>query len=171
MSLQRKLILVMVVGMLGLALSGCMPLRRPVTPTPPNTPDTTAPNPQLPNQPAPSTPGTTPTGGTADRIITLLNAMPEVQNSYALTIGNVAFVGVDLKDNVSADAENKLKDKISNDVKREQPELAEVWVTGDPDLVTRIRDLSERITRGEPITGFFTEIEAIAKKLQPQSGR
>lgn len=94
--------------------------------------------------------------------------MPEVKTSYALVVGNVAMVGVDMRDKLSADKENALKTRISADTKRQMPELAEVWVTSDPDLVKRIRDLAGRISRGEPITGLFEEISIIAKKLQPK---
>lgn len=157
--MKKKLIMPIVIALIIASLAGCMPLRRP-TPTP-----TPAPTPINPMTPAPQ--GNV-QATTADRVVKLVNAMPEVKSSYALVVGNVAMVGVDLRDKLTADRENVLKTRISADTKRQMPELAEVWVTSDPDLVTRIRDLAGRIGRGEPVTGFFDEISNIAKKLQPK---
>jgi YhcN/YlaJ family sporulation lipoprotein len=159
-----KLLVIAVVFSMLIGLPACMPMRRPA-PTPAPTP--TNPENQLGQQNM--TPGQNAQSTTAaDRVVRLVNAMPEVKGSYALVVGNVAMVGVDMRDKLSGDKENELKDRISADTKRQMPELAEVWVTADPDLVTRIRDLAGRIARGEPITGFFEEISNIAKKLQPK---
>lgn len=159
--MQKRLIMFIVLALIITSLAGCLPMRRP-TPTP-------TPTPTNPMTPVP-TPTPTPTAQatTADRVVRIVNAMPEVKTSYALVVGNVAMVGVDMRDKLSADKENALKTRISADTKRQMPELAEVWVTSDPDLVKRIRDLAGRISRGEPVTGFFEEISIIAKKLQPK---
>ncbi len=154
--MRKKLIRLTVLALVIASLAGCMPMRRPAPTPTPNTP--VAPQPDQQNVQA----------TVADRVVKLVNAMPEVKSSYALVVGNVAMVGVDLRDQLSGDKENELKSRISANTKKEIPELAEVWVTSDPDLVTRIRDLAGRISRGEPITGFFDEITNIAKKLQPQ---
>lgn len=95
--------------------------------------------------------------------------MAEVKGSYAVVLGNVAMVGVDLRDRMDGDQENALKTRISSEVKRQMPTLAEVWVSADPDLVVRIRDLAARISRGEPISGFMDEITQLLQKLQPKS--
>lgn len=162
--MQKQYVRMFIVLLIILSLAGCTPFRRP-TPTP-----------QTPT-PTPGVPGTetTPPGQmqeqlpTADRVTRIVNAMSEVKMSSALIIGNVALVGVDLRDKLSGDQENRLKEQISTDTKRQIPELAEVWVTSDPDLLTRIRDLAARISRGEPVTGLFDEIDTIVKKLQPQA--
>ncbi len=154
--MRKRLVQMTVILLILASLAGCMPMRRP-TPTPtPNTP--VVPQPDQQNVQA----------TVADRVVKLVNAMPEVKASYALVVGNVAMVGVDLRDRLSGDKENELKSRISAETKKQLPELVQVWVTADPDLVTRIRDLAGRISRGEPITGFFDEITEIAKKLQPQ---
>ncbi|HBK84837.1 MAG TPA: hypothetical protein DDZ53_02255 [Firmicutes bacterium] len=153
--MRKQFIFSLVVMLIIASLAGCMPFRRP-TPTP------------TPTNPITPTPQSTVQPTAADRVIKIVNAMPEVKTSYALVVGNVAMVGVDLRDKLTADKENALKTRISADTKRQMPELAEVWVTSDPDLVTRIRNLASRISRGEPITGFFDEITNIAKKLQPK---
>ncbi len=156
--MHKRLVQATAVVLIVASLTGCMPFRRPA-PTPTPTPDTPmAPQPEQQNVQA----------TVADRIMKLVNAMPEVKASYALVVGNVAMVGVDLRDRLSGDKENELKSRISAETKKQFPELAEVWVTADPDLVTRIRELAGRISRGEPITGFFDQITEIAKKLQPQ---
>lgn len=167
--MQKKLIKLIVAAVMVsilLNLAGCMPMRRPA-PTPAPTPT----NPENQLDPRNTAPGQNQNvqATTADRVVRLVNAMPEVKGSYALVVGNVAMVGVDMRDRLSGDKENELKDRISAETKRQMPELAEVWVTADPDLVTRIRDLASRIGHGEPITGFFEEISEIAKKLQPQA--
>lgn len=159
--MQKRMIMFIVLALIVTSLAGCLPMRRP-TPTPTPTPT----NPMTPG-PTP-TPTPTAQATTADRVVRIVNAMPEVKTSYALVVGNVAMVGVDMRDKLSADKENALKTRISADTKRQMPELAEVWVTSDPDLVKRIRDLAGRISRGEPVTGFFEEISNIAKKLQPK---
>lgn len=156
--MQKKLIKFIVIMLVLTSLAGCMPFRRPApTPSPSPTPS-----------PTPITPDQNVQATSADRVVKIINAMDNVKGSYAVVIGNVAMVGVDLRDNLSGDQENELKTRISAETKRQLPELSEVWITADPDLVTRIRDLAERIGRGEPITGFFDEISNIAKKLQPQ---
>ncbi|NLW17069.1 MAG: hypothetical protein GX033_05410, partial [Firmicutes bacterium] len=130
--MRKKLIRLTVLALVIASLAGCMPMRRPAPTPTPNTP--VAPQPDQQNVQA----------TVADRVVKLVNAMPEVKSSYALVVGNVAMVGVDLRDQLSGDKENELKSRISANTKKEIPELAEVWVTSDPDLVTRIRDLAGR---------------------------
>lgn len=161
--MQKKFIGIFIVLLIMASLAGCMPVRRPApTPTP-------APGPApVPTEPRTAKPEQV-QGGMATRVTKLVDAMPEVKSSSALVVGNVAMVGVDLRDKLTAAKEDTLKTKISADTKKQMPELAQVWITSDPDLFTRIRDLARRIEQGEPITGFFDEISTIGKKLQPKS--
>lgn len=148
----RKLAFFVLLALLISSFSGCASFRRP------------APGPAVPQV----TPGNQVQPTVADQIVQMVNKMTGVKASYAVVIGNLAMIGVDLKDRLNADQENQLKDRIAAEVKAKMPQLAEVWVTADPDLVVRIRDLAARIARGEPISGFFDEVNNLIQKLRPQ---
>ena len=162
-TMKKRWTLLIVTVLIIASLAGCTAYRRPTpTPTPTPTPDPEAP--EMPMTPAPQTAQPT----TADRVVKVVNSMAEVKSSYAVVVGNVAMVGVDLRDKLTTSQEESLKNRISSETKRQMPELAEVWVTSDPDLVKSIRDLAARISRGEPISGFFDEITQIMRKLEPE---
>ncbi|MGI6343934.1 MAG: YhcN/YlaJ family sporulation lipoprotein [Bacillota bacterium] len=158
--LKKKLSVILVLALVMFTLSGCTLYRRPDARQQQTMPG--------PNQPTPITPTTPARTTSADQIVRMVNSREEVKNSYAVVLGNVAIVGVDMNDRISGDRENRLKDDISAQVEKEMPELAEVWVTADPDLVVRVRDLARRIERGEPISGFLDEVGELLKKLRPQ---
>ncbi len=153
--MRNKWLLILAFTLVLTSITGCAVYRRPT----PNTPS--VPNPATPNNQVQPT--------VADQIIQQVNAMPQVKGSYAVVLGNVAMVGIDLRDRLSGEQENALKTRISTEVKQKMPALAEVWVSADPDLVVRIRDLAARIGRGEPVSGFMDQITALFKKLQPKS--
>ncbi len=159
--MKKRLLLLLVLVLVLSSMAGCAIYRRP------------APNQQ--GQPAPNAPAVPPNAqvqpSIADQIVRTVNAIEGVKGSYAVVLGNVAMVGVDLKDRLSGEQERELKTRVADEVERQIPNLAEVWVSADPDLVVRIRGLAERIARGEPISGFMDEITELLQKLQPQGSR
>jgi YhcN/YlaJ family sporulation lipoprotein len=159
--MKKRMLLLLVLLLVLASMAGCAVYRRPA--------------PNQPTQPGPTTPMVPPNAqaqpSVADEIVRIVNAMQGVKGSYAVVLGNVAMVGVDLKDRLSGEQEDQLKTRIATEVERQIPNLAEVWVSADPDLVVRIRSLADRIARGEPISGFMDEVTELLQKLQPEASR
>lgn len=54
---------------------------------------------------------------------------------------------------------------------KEDPQGANALVTADPDLVQRIRELSDDINKGRPLSGLTDELAEIAGRISPQPSK
>jgi len=99
------------------------------------------------------------------RIASAARSVEGVQNAWGITSGSIALVAVELNDMVRGQVE-AVKDEVSDQVE-ELPGIDRAIVTADPDLVVRIRKISEGIAAGQPLSSFRTEIDALLRSLAP----
>ncbi|MET3576339.1 YhcN/YlaJ family sporulation lipoprotein [Bhargavaea ullalensis] len=90
-----------------------------------------------------------------------------VKGATVLMTANNAYVGVDL-DNGKDETED-LKTKIRDEVKKVKPEIANVYVSADPDFSKQMSDYGKKIDEGEPVEGFFQEFSDAMKRMFPDS--
>jgi len=111
----------------------------------------------------------------ADQLVTL----PEVKSANVLVTGNNAYVAVGLNYGSSVtntghpqtpgiqDVSGQVKDKIADKVRSVRPDIANVYVSANPDFVERAYALAQDVKNGRPISGVVNEFSNIVKRLFP----
>ncbi|WP_025641218.1 YhcN/YlaJ family sporulation lipoprotein [Schnuerera ultunensis] len=103
----------------------------------------------------------------ANAIAERVAALNEVNRCSVLISGNTAIVGVDMKNNLEGRMTTALKQKIERTVKNMDNNIANVSVTANPDLFTRISTMARDIGAGRPISGFAREFQEILRRITP----
>ncbi|MFC4767318.1 YhcN/YlaJ family sporulation lipoprotein [Effusibacillus consociatus] len=104
----------------------------------------------------------------ADHIAQVLIRIPGVERAYVLLTGRLCLVGVDLKSDISGSKIDTVKYSVKEAAERTGPGYKAV-VTADVDTVTRIRELSNGVRSGRPISSFADEIADILSRLFPET--
>jgi YhcN/YlaJ family sporulation lipoprotein len=169
---RKQLLTVLTVALVITIATGCS-YRRPNTTTPGPTgqgqgsPDQSGPGQTGPAGGVPQAPSGTAVPNEADQLRDIANAVPGVNSSYVVVVTNLALVGIDLRDTMTAAQTEDLKKRVSDTITTRDPRIRQVLVTADPNLVTRLRNLGDRITRGEPISGVWDELTKMLQQLKP----
>lgn len=97
----------------------------------------------------------------ADRIANLA----DVDTANVIATDNNAYVAVKLAN--GAKLTNKLKNKISNAVKKTDNDIDNVYVSANPDFFQHMSDYGKDIRSGRPVTGFFNEFSQMIQRTFP----
>ncbi len=159
-------------------VAGCTPARKPVPgptdPTPgtneqaPGTTDP-APGPVVP-APAPTENiNREPTGEQqrADKIAREVVRVEGVRKATVVVSDKTAYVGVEM-DNRDDSSAKRVKKDVVNRAMVAVPTLSVVNVTADPDLLTRLRKVSDGVKSGKPVSTFNRELTEISGRITPQ---
>ncbi|MFC5603193.1 YhcN/YlaJ family sporulation lipoprotein [Sporosarcina koreensis] len=117
--------------------------------------------------------GTNTTGNTerkvevADDAADKIAALKEVERANVLVTDRNAYVGVELKKNVKES--EALKKKIADEVRRVHTEFNNVYVSFNPDVVTRFTEYGNQIRAGKPVEGFFEEFTTSIHRMFPEA--
>ncbi|GGA32337.1 putative lipoprotein YlaJ [Kroppenstedtia guangzhouensis] len=106
----------------------------------------------------------------ARRLVEIANGMPQVEGATALVVGRYTIVGLDLDPTLDRGRSATVKYSVAEALE-EDPQGANALVTADPDLVQRIRELSDDINKGRPISGLADELAEIAGRISPQPSK
>jgi YhcN/YlaJ family sporulation lipoprotein len=104
---------------------------------------------------------------TADRLASLARKVPEVKAANCVVFGNIVIVGIDVDGRLDRSRVGTIKYAVAEAL-RQDPQGVRAVVTADPDLAARIREISEDIRRGRPVSGFANELADIVGRLMPQ---
>jgi len=104
---------------------------------------------------------------TADHLAELAEAVNGVKNARAVVLGRFAVVGIDVDKDLERSEVGTIKYAVAEAL-RQDPQGVRAVVTADPDLAARIREISEDIRRGRPVSGFANELADIVGRLMPQ---
>jgi len=141
------------------ALFGCAGQKKPFGVGQGNPPAPTAPAPQDPLPKAPNE---------ADRLANALAAealkIEGVKGASVVLTGSTALVGIDL--NPGADA-NIVKERVANTLRNANNQVANVLVSTDPEISSRIAGISKGVAEGRPLSSFSAEVNEIIKRLSP----
>jgi YhcN/YlaJ family sporulation lipoprotein len=88
-----------------------------------------------------------------------------VTSANVLVTGKNAYVAVVLNPNqpLSRDFE----DQIAQQVKSTDPAIQNVYVSANPDFVSRVQTYVNDVRLGKPVSGFFNEFTEIVRRLFP----
>ena len=78
-----------------------------------------------------------------------------------------AYVGIDQKAGLEDEETERIKRDVSNEVKAAEPRLTAVYVSSDPDTVSRLRQIANGIANGQPVSAFDQELAEIVKRISP----
>ncbi|MCC5800652.1 YhcN/YlaJ family sporulation lipoprotein [Rossellomorea vietnamensis] len=106
----------------------------------------------------------------ADREAGKVAELKEVRSAYVLTTDQNAYVAAVLEDDKNGNVSKKLEKKISDQVKKENGSINNVYVSTNPDFVDRMRGYADKARNGKPIEGFGEEIADMVKRVFPNRG-
>lgn len=161
-----KLPVLAAVFIIGITLAaGCNVARKPA---PQNPPGNQVPAPAAPSgEPMPT--NTEEINKMASNLSNAAARVPGVNGATVVIAGTIAYVGVDQKAGLEKSETERIKRDVSNEVKKAEPRLTAVYVSSDPDTITRLRRIADGIAAGQPITAFDNELAEIVKRLNPTS--
>jgi hypothetical protein len=116
-----------------------------------------------------------------ERVTSAAKSVDGVRDAWAVTTpmpsmtgtadrdNTVALVGVNLESSIRGESETSTLEEIKAAV-RNISEIDQVVVSSAPTIVNRIRDVSEGIARGEPMSKFESDMNAIIRDMIPTAG-
>jgi len=106
----------------------------------------------------------------SDRIANKISAMPGIGSAFVVMTDHNAYVAVkeEAKSNAGSTAlTNEVKDKIANQVKALSPSVENVYVSANPDFVSRMEGYAADVKAGHSIQGFLAEFNALVERVFP----
>lgn len=106
-----------------------------------------------------------PTGQDKDQTIGDRNIGPDgLRNNGMYDAKNNGMAGAGTEDERLT---QKVKDEVAREVKRMKPSVKNVYVSANPDFVSRMTSYANDVRTGHPIQGFIAEFNAMAERLFP----
>ncbi|MBA4601193.1 YhcN/YlaJ family sporulation lipoprotein [Thermoactinomyces sp. AMNI-1] len=106
----------------------------------------------------------------ANRLVQIARNVPNVTDASAIVLGSYTIVGINLDPTLDRGRTGTIKYTVAQAL-HEDPQGAHAFVTADPDLVQRIRELNEDLKNGRPVQGIMDELAEIAARIVPQPSR
>jgi len=103
----------------------------------------------------------------AEKISAAVLKVPGVNAATVAVAGTTAYVGIDQKAGLDKGETERIKSEVAVEAKKAEPRLSAVYVSSDPDVVTRIRRIADGIAAGQPISAFDSELTEITRRLRP----
>ncbi len=97
----------------------------------------------------------------------LVKRVPGVKNAHCVIMGKTAVVGIDVDSKLERARVGSIKYTVAEAL-RKDPQGAGAIVTADIDLNQRIAEIGDKISKGNPIGGFATELADIIGRIVPQ---
>ncbi|PKM82831.1 MAG: hypothetical protein CVU89_01435 [Firmicutes bacterium HGW-Firmicutes-14] len=159
-SLSLAFILILSVTLMG----GCTAQKKPLPPAPGPTAPDRAPGTEV--QPAPRTQAET--RDIASDITRTAESVEGVEKAYTVAVGNTVLIGFDLEAGKQELGIAKIKNRVAEKAEAD-PRIVRAYVSSDPDITARIREISDNIRRGRPVTEYLDEIGEIIQRLTPKT--
>jgi len=101
-----------------------------------------------------------------------LEALPDVKKAYVIRAGQRAYVGIQENRRHGAmtdisEIRPALKDRIVSQLKSSSPNLREVYITSNPEYMTRMEAYRNAASSGHPAKEFLAEFNALAARIFP----
>ncbi|ACV63221.1 sporulation lipoprotein, YhcN/YlaJ family [Desulfofarcimen acetoxidans DSM 771] len=92
-----------------------------------------------------------------------------VKGSTVVISGNTAYVGVDIANEAEKSRTDRIKKEVARVVKVKEDRLANVMVSTDADIITRLKRISTGLSKGQPLSAFNREMAEIARRMSPNT--
>lgn len=104
----------------------------------------------------------------AEQVRAAAEEVKGVNRAYAVVVGNIVLVGIDVAGDMNDRQSNTVKEQVASQIEND-PRYVEAYVTADPELVARVRNIANGIASGKPITQFLDEVSDVLQALRPES--
>jgi len=103
-----------------------------------------------------------------EKIDGVASEMTGVKNAYSVLLGNTALVGVELENPKISKAEMfKMEEAVGKRIIKEVNVVRTVYTTAAPDAVQRVKEMSQKVRKGQPVNKFEKDIKGITKGMNP----
>ncbi|RXI98149.1 YhcN/YlaJ family sporulation lipoprotein [Anaerobacillus alkaliphilus] len=102
----------------------------------------------------------------AEHLVHLTERLPEVNSATAVVLGDLAVVGIDVKADLDRSDVGVVKYEVAEALSSD-PHGAYAFVTADPDINARLKEMRKEINAGHPVGGIMNELAGIVGRLMP----
>ncbi|MBU4533980.1 MAG: YhcN/YlaJ family sporulation lipoprotein [Firmicutes bacterium] len=140
-------------------LAGCSAARRPAPPeqtpgTPPGARQA------LPTDPREAT-------GLAQKMVREAEKVEGVESATVVLAGSTAYVGINVERGTEDRQTEQIKRTVATRIKNADNRIARVLVTTDPNLITRLEEISQGVAQGRPVDAFTDELRELNQRMTP----
>jgi YhcN/YlaJ family sporulation lipoprotein len=105
----------------------------------------------------------------ADKAANRIVKLDEVDTANVIVTNRNAYVAVVLKNGANGEVTDRLKKKISDQVKATDRDIRNVYVSSDPDFVNRMEGYGNRINEGATRNGLFEDFTETVRRVFPNN--
>jgi YhcN/YlaJ family sporulation lipoprotein len=112
----------------------------------------------------------------ADEASDKINELEEVDSSTVIITENNAYVAVVLNKNTDgseiaegSDELEQIEEKIGEQVRETNDSVDNVYVSLNPDFVSRMNEYRDKVDQGEPVEGLFEEFGELTQRIFPDA--
>ncbi|MFP7737445.1 YhcN/YlaJ family sporulation lipoprotein [Priestia aryabhattai] len=105
----------------------------------------------------------------ADKAADRIAKLDEVDTANVIVTNRNAYVAVVLKNGANGEVTDRLKKKISDQVKATDRDIRNVYVSSDPDFVNRMEGYGNRINEDASRDGLFEEFTETVRRVFPNN--
>ncbi|QUL53600.1 YhcN/YlaJ family sporulation lipoprotein [Paenibacillus tritici] len=102
-----------------------------------------------------------------DHFEQLAKRVPGVKGVHCVVMNNLAVVGIDVDGALTRSRVGSVKYSVAEAI-RKDPRGVRVLVTADMDLSSRLAEMGKHIAKGNPVSGFASEMADIIGRIIPQ---
>lgn len=112
----------------------------------------------------------------ADDASDKIDELEEVDSSTVIITENNAYVAVVLNENSDgteiaegSDELEQIEEKIGEQVRETNDSVDNVYVSINPDFVSRMNEYRDKVDQGEPVEGLFEEFGELTQRIFPDA--
>jgi YhcN/YlaJ family sporulation lipoprotein len=105
----------------------------------------------------------------ADKAASRIVKLAEVDIANVIVTNRNAYVAVVLKNGANGEVTDRLKKKITDQVRATDQDIRNVYVSSDPDFVNRMEGYGNRISEGAPRDGLFEDFTDTVRRVFPNN--
>ena len=102
-----------------------------------------------------------------DHFEQLAKRVPGVKGAHCVVMNNLAVVGIDVDGSLTRSRVGSIKYSVAEAI-RKDPRSARAVVTADMDISSRLAEMGKHISKGNPVSGFASEMADIIGRIMPQ---
>lgn len=102
-----------------------------------------------------------------DHFEQLAKRVPGVNGAHCVVMNNVAVVGIDVDGSLTRSRVGSVKYSVAEAI-RKDPKGVNALVTADMDITSRLAEMGKHISKGNPVSGFASEMADIIGRIIPQ---
>lgn len=102
----------------------------------------------------------------AEHLVHLTERVPEVNSATAIVLGDLAVVGIDVNAKIDRSDVGVVKYEVAEALSHD-PHGAYAFITADPDINSRLKEMRKDIEAGHPISGIMDELAGIVGRMIP----